>query len=332
VSALAAILFLLILIVAVVVLLTVIFGGMMGPSFNRFNPFLTRSAASPDPACGNCGYATHGISSFECPECGADLREVGIVTPNTRRQGGSGCLLPVGFTVLVLILALGSIPAFIRHIPHHDVVQLNTGLYPNSQAYREIELVVTVANSYMPGSQPGGGSVTFSGGTQYSGSGANRTTQRTLSWSILQPPAEVRAIRVEVRPVTNATAWLDGVIEVDPKTLAYEWSDPQGNTHQGTSPLTDQEILAFLKACGADANDTGVQRESKELFALIDGMGKGMSNFTLSEFAGPNSMSSYTMSSGPALGWTLSYLGGWLALWILGLVLIARRSKRKAAH
>ena len=33
-----------------------------------------------DPACGHCGYRTQGLSSFICPECGSDLREVGIVT------------------------------------------------------------------------------------------------------------------------------------------------------------------------------------------------------------------------------------------------------------
>ena len=29
--------------------------------------------------CGKCGYQVRGISTLNCPECGADLREVGIV-------------------------------------------------------------------------------------------------------------------------------------------------------------------------------------------------------------------------------------------------------------
>ena len=36
--------------------------------------------------CGQCGYAARGLESFECPECGADLREVGIVPPRTPTQ------------------------------------------------------------------------------------------------------------------------------------------------------------------------------------------------------------------------------------------------------
>jgi hypothetical protein len=36
-----------------------------------------------EPICGKCGYCVRGITSLTCPECGSDLREVGIITPNT---------------------------------------------------------------------------------------------------------------------------------------------------------------------------------------------------------------------------------------------------------
>ena len=32
-----------------------------------------------DSVCGSCGYSTRGLQSFQCPECGSDLRRVGIV-------------------------------------------------------------------------------------------------------------------------------------------------------------------------------------------------------------------------------------------------------------
>lgn len=31
-----------------------------------------------EPRCGNCGYLVRGLAELNCPECGADLREVGI--------------------------------------------------------------------------------------------------------------------------------------------------------------------------------------------------------------------------------------------------------------
>jgi|GEM_PF-1875014 len=40
---------------------------------------------SGEMACGRCGYQVRGLEQLNCPECGADLREVGI-----RRGGSSG--------------------------------------------------------------------------------------------------------------------------------------------------------------------------------------------------------------------------------------------------
>lgn len=42
-----------------------------------------RSRGATEPSCGQCGYAVRGLTTFTCPECGADLREVGIRTPST---------------------------------------------------------------------------------------------------------------------------------------------------------------------------------------------------------------------------------------------------------
>ena len=40
---------------------------------------------SGEPRCGQCGYLSKGAASFTCPECGSDLREVGIVRRDRRR-------------------------------------------------------------------------------------------------------------------------------------------------------------------------------------------------------------------------------------------------------
>ncbi|HLL89677.1 MAG TPA: zinc ribbon domain-containing protein [Tepidisphaeraceae bacterium] len=36
--------------------------------------------AGPSPTCGRCGYAVRGLPELTCPECGSDLRRVGIRT------------------------------------------------------------------------------------------------------------------------------------------------------------------------------------------------------------------------------------------------------------
>jgi hypothetical protein len=36
-------------------------------------------AAAREPSCGRCGYIVTGLPSHVCPECGSDLRTVGVV-------------------------------------------------------------------------------------------------------------------------------------------------------------------------------------------------------------------------------------------------------------
>ena len=61
-------------------------------------------------SCGSCGYAVRGLTQYNCPECGADLREVGIKkvgSPGRRTTGmvltiacGSLCLMGCGLTAI----------------------------------------------------------------------------------------------------------------------------------------------------------------------------------------------------------------------------------------
>jgi hypothetical protein len=51
--------------------------------------------------CGRCGYPVRGLPSFDCPECGNDLRVVGIVTAVVRSRPLQGARI-VGFTFLFL--------------------------------------------------------------------------------------------------------------------------------------------------------------------------------------------------------------------------------------
>ena len=57
-------------------------------------------------SCGQCGYSVKGLTQMNCPECGADLREVGI----HKGRGGRG--LGLGLVIvcsLVLLLSCGGL-------------------------------------------------------------------------------------------------------------------------------------------------------------------------------------------------------------------------------
>ena len=64
-----------------------------------------RRRGPTEPSCGNCGYLVHGLTTFTCPECGSDLREVGIVTEGfTKRMGPAG--RTVTWSALLAVAAL----------------------------------------------------------------------------------------------------------------------------------------------------------------------------------------------------------------------------------
>ena len=69
--------------------------------------------AYPDHSlCGACGYSTQGLASFTCPECGNDLRRVGIVsrrrreTVARRRRGRFDLLGSAVVLALVIYIAV----------------------------------------------------------------------------------------------------------------------------------------------------------------------------------------------------------------------------------
>src|SRR5258708_424025 len=43
-----------------------------------------------EPTCGKCSYIVKGLTTFSCPECGSDLREVGIISASPTAQTSSG--------------------------------------------------------------------------------------------------------------------------------------------------------------------------------------------------------------------------------------------------
>jgi len=89
-----------------------------------------------EPVCGACGYAVWGLETFICPECGGDLREVGITTPNTQRAL-SPIAVAVLWTVLLPIPALIVSGAVYAVLPQVYYTSNNTTLSsPGSGAYR----------------------------------------------------------------------------------------------------------------------------------------------------------------------------------------------------
>ena len=70
--------------------------------------------AAEGGGCGACGYTVRGVSTFSCPECGADLREVGIQSTGKSSKAAGFTLTLIGAAVLGLILVCGGFFTFAR--------------------------------------------------------------------------------------------------------------------------------------------------------------------------------------------------------------------------
>lgn len=74
-----------------------------------------RRSRGREASCGQCGYLVRGISGLTCPECGADLREAGIIGGRSHRLGRR--LVVVAWTLCVLMLWSCVAPIFDWHQP-----------------------------------------------------------------------------------------------------------------------------------------------------------------------------------------------------------------------
>lgn len=70
-----------------------------------------------EPSCGACGYSTVGLMTMTCPECGGDLRQVGIVgrTSRTRRARSAGVLF--SFTLAMVVIGAAFVAIIIALAP-----------------------------------------------------------------------------------------------------------------------------------------------------------------------------------------------------------------------
>ena len=63
----------------------------------------SKGGSSSDMTCGKCGYGVRGLSQLSCPECGADLREVGIGRGGKPGQRTTGIVLTCICGAMVLL-------------------------------------------------------------------------------------------------------------------------------------------------------------------------------------------------------------------------------------
>lgn len=112
-----------------------------------------------DPRCGKCGYCVRGVPSFTCPECGSDLRAVGIVTRTTHPRITRTQVAALWTVAVVICVAIFS-RLLTQVLPTPHVTRMTRTIFSQSPPLQTmIEADCSLSwfgwgTSYRPGSVP----------------------------------------------------------------------------------------------------------------------------------------------------------------------------------
>jgi hypothetical protein len=250
-----------------------------------------------EPRCGQCGYIVRGIATFVCPECGSDLREVGIDTGHGRRPPwGAALVLSIFWTAILVAVAAATATILEDALPRWTVVNHAATLQrPSSAAY-------------------GGFSVYASAITE-----VDALPETGFSPSVLT---------AELVTLQGQSSVLTGNLQ----SGTYTYKTVRGATVRPTAPLDTSAILDWMKAAGIDIAEPTVALEAAELLqSLRERPSQLSSNNWSSTRVGrlsPHFQDGNEAWSGTRLkrSWPAALLVlGWVIVWLAGLRWIMRR-------
>jgi hypothetical protein len=268
--------------------LAYLLASLVGLSYLWYRVFKGRSGGDL-PTCAKCGYAVRGLVGLNCPECGADLREVGIVTPKQR-----GAVSPVMFVLLWTLLLPG---------PSCLVSGLLSAMGPKTSVPNgSLVLTPVTSSQYL--------TATIEQMKYFAFGNANNTTI-TIEGNNSQYEY------LEIDPVAMT-------YEDWSKLTTPSQSSPSGSINMAatTKPLDRQAVLDLLKSAGADITRQDVMDEADEMLSIIQGIStQGLANLNPTHFT----QSYNNMSFDQPAGWFMWVLAGlWVIVWILGFWLYFR--------
>ena len=251
-----------------------------------------------EPGCGACDYPVRGLPSFTCPECGNDLRDVGINTPRQQRPLGLGAYL-VGWTLLLppsALIVTTLFAAFVvpQRVSWNKQVMLAN---PKSGAYA-------------------GFSITASGsGTRW-------------PWADSPERPGLKTIDVNFLPHTGAGSTL--TVEMD--LPGFRYPDASGRSVRSSTEVAQSDILDWLTRGGVDISKPSIQTEASDLLWFIKALrDPNTPPITPSRaLKVQNQGSGMSVGTHPVFAW--SALGFWFVVWLLGVRYLVRRLRRPNAR
>jgi hypothetical protein len=257
------------------------------------------AAESADPVCGKCGYCVRGIEGLTCPECGSDLREVGILTSRHRRPATPW----VYFALWTLALPIGAILV--------SVLLMRT-VIPFSQTSKVHRTIFFQAPPYL-----------F---TTLQVNGAAREWQPPLAQRTPIPP---QILHVQDQ---GSGRWL----EINMNTRGYSYRTTNGSLVQSGGGMNGGVLADWLGTCGINAADPRVRSLCDAAYPALADISQG--GALAAGFMPINDASGRQLGiAHPAVLWTVydephpaviaALAAFWLLLWIYGIRRIHRRTR-----
>jgi hypothetical protein len=252
------------------------------------------AAAGAEPHCGRCNYIVRGVPSFTCPECGSDLREVGILTSRVIRPVGPGSFIAM-WTLLLLLLAI-PLTFLVRTLP----------LWRNYTMQRFVFVQEPKLNTTLlvSGTRTGFGLPTKA---------AYKPDTLTLHLQTGSPRSD---------------------LVVDPATGGYQFTDSKGAfisrpTGYGPNVVRDWLVATIPAASAADpalvlARATDIDTCANEMGTPSGGNFTRVGRDATHPVDPVTAHPTWTLSNPAPANWIVVY-AAWVALWLSGVLRIRHR-------
>ncbi len=250
------------------------------------------------PTCGACGYVVRGVSTLACPECGADLREAGIIGPRQKGRVNPLLFLLLWSMTLPVPVCIGSTLLMLVG-PQEQFIDFDLSLKPKSGQYFEVSIY-------------------------FEGAPFDEDRFEVATLSIY--PLTANQNRGEIYTEVDLVAMLEdanfGIIEYDLFFERLSRADPPPSS---AMTLDKARLLTLLQQVGADPALPTVDAEADELLAILANtptVGPPTAGFT--HFTHDATADQYYHYQAP--WWGTFYIGvaaGFL-IWVGGVVLFFR--------
>ena len=283
--------------ISFVFLLVLILGAVLG--FLLIRRMARREDLSHGAVCGKCGYSVRGLTTFTCPECGSDLREVGIYSPMMRQKvGGVPSTIAAKVTVWsVMILVIGILVSILIHSFCLPTVYSGSQTYglvrPSSGLYKQVDFH---SHGYH------------------------------LNWPYQQPKRSLILEVIDITLTASDAKQIEMQVTID--QLGYTYTNAEGRRVQDAAGLDGEVVLDWMRSAGIDANDPKLAAEAAEIARVAkDATHASMNAVRQSVFSGRTGGRSSTYGAKPKIAAPISVFF-WLTVWLIGVRRIFQRHQR----